>query len=137
MQAATYSPAQIEGALGTVFAVDRQLIADGTYFVAERDSQMVGCGGWSFAVEGWPHRWRRPSRCGAAIRPAVIRWLYGDSGRTHMTLCPIALAVGCKKCPAFAVCPVKTIIGDYRPDEKASQSARKSATARRGDKRAK
>lgn len=47
LQAATYSPAQIEGALGTVFAVDRQLIADGTYFVAERDSQMVGCGGWS------------------------------------------------------------------------------------------
>ena len=34
-----------------------------------------------------------------------------------MTLCPVALAVGCKKCPIFAVCPVKTIIGDYRPDE--------------------
>ena len=47
LQAATYSPAQIEGALGTVFAVDRQLIADGTYFVAERDTEMVGCGGWS------------------------------------------------------------------------------------------
>jgi GNAT superfamily N-acetyltransferase len=47
LQAATYSPAQIEGALGTVFAVDRQLIADGTYFVAERDSELVGCGGWS------------------------------------------------------------------------------------------
>ncbi len=47
LQAATYSPAQIEGALGTVFAVDRQLIADETYFVAERDSEMVGCGGWS------------------------------------------------------------------------------------------
>ena len=47
LQAATYSPAQIEGALGTVFAVDRQLIADETYFVAERDSEMVACGGWS------------------------------------------------------------------------------------------
>ena len=47
LQAATYSPAQIEGALGTVFAVDRQLIADETYFVAERNSEMVGCGGWS------------------------------------------------------------------------------------------
>jgi hypothetical protein len=34
-----------------------------------------------------------------------------------MTLCPIALAVGCKKCPAFTICPVKGIIGDYkRPD---------------------
>jgi len=30
-----------------VFAVDRQLIADGTYFVAERDGGVVGCGGWS------------------------------------------------------------------------------------------
>jgi predicted N-acetyltransferase YhbS len=47
LQAATYTPAQIEGALGTVFAVDRQLIADGTYFVAERDGAIVGCGGWS------------------------------------------------------------------------------------------
>ncbi|HTN03512.1 hypothetical protein [Planctellipticum variicoloris] len=32
-----------------------------------------------------------------------------------MTVCPVALAVGCKKCPIFAVCPVKTIIGDYKP----------------------
>jgi hypothetical protein len=29
-----------------------------------------------------------------------------------MTLCPIALAVGCAKCPAFSVCPVKSVIGD-------------------------
>ncbi|MGZ8202176.1 MAG: hypothetical protein ACXWUB_02910 [Burkholderiales bacterium] len=32
-----------------------------------------------------------------------------------MTLCPIAIAVGCKKCPIFSVCPVKTLIGDYKP----------------------
>jgi hypothetical protein len=31
-----------------------------------------------------------------------------------MTLCPIALAVGCKKCPAFAVCPLKTVLGDQK-----------------------
>jgi hypothetical protein len=29
-----------------------------------------------------------------------------------MTLCPIALAVTCKKCPAFSFCPLKTVIGD-------------------------
>jgi hypothetical protein len=35
-----------------------------------------------------------------------------------MTLCPIALAAGCKKCPAFSVCPLKGVIGDYtKPDE--------------------
>ena len=29
-----------------------------------------------------------------------------------MTVCPIAIAVGCKKCPAFKICPVKSILGD-------------------------
>jgi len=29
-----------------------------------------------------------------------------------MTLCPIAIVAGCKKCPAFSVCPVKTSLGD-------------------------
>jgi hypothetical protein len=29
-------------------------------------------------------------------------------------LCPIARAVGCKKCPIFKVCLVKGIIGDYK-----------------------
>jgi hypothetical protein len=35
-----------------------------------------------------------------------------------MTLCPIALAAGCKKCPVFSVCPLKTVIGDYRIEPK-------------------
>ena len=35
-----------------------------------------------------------------------------------MTDCPIALAVGCKKCAVFSVCPVKGVIGDYKPEEK-------------------
>lgn len=29
-----------------------------------------------------------------------------------MTLCPIALAVGCQKCPAFKICPLTTVLGD-------------------------
>ena len=33
-----------------------------------------------------------------------------------MTLCPIAIVAGCKKCPAFTVCPLKTLIGDYTKD---------------------
>jgi len=47
LQAGYYSSEQIEGAIGTVFGVDRQLIMDGTYFVAEIAGQVVGCGGWS------------------------------------------------------------------------------------------
>ena len=37
-----------------------------------------------------------------------------------MTLCPIALAVGCKRCIAFSVCPLKTLIGDYQEVQKAT-----------------
>jgi GNAT superfamily N-acetyltransferase len=56
LQAHDYTPAQIEGALQSVYGVDSQLIADGTYFVVEmqQDSTtpnmatlIVACGGWS------------------------------------------------------------------------------------------
>jgi len=49
-----------------------------------------------------------------------------------MVICPVAIAVGCKKCPIFNVCPVKSIIGDQKKsggDEK--KSAAKSAAAKR------
>ena len=42
-----YSNQQIESAITDVFGVDTSLIADGTYFVAEHDGTLVGCGGWS------------------------------------------------------------------------------------------
>ena len=42
-----YSDTQIETAIATVFGVDSDLIEDGTYFVAESEGVMVGCGGWS------------------------------------------------------------------------------------------
>jgi len=42
-----YSDQQIETAIATVFGVDTDLIEDGTYFVAEIDGQLAGCGGWS------------------------------------------------------------------------------------------
>lgn len=49
LQVGDYSAAQIEGALATVFTVDSQLIADGTYFVALTErGELAGCGGWSF-----------------------------------------------------------------------------------------
>ena len=47
LQAADYTESQREGALASVFGVDTQLIADGTYFVAEVDGTIVACGGWS------------------------------------------------------------------------------------------
>jgi hypothetical protein len=41
-----------------------------------------------------------------------------------MTLCPIAIVAGCKKCPAFEVCPLKGVIGDYKkPDDTAASTS--------------
>ena len=42
-----YSPEQIESSIRRVFGPDTQLIADGTYFVAEAAGRVIGCGGWS------------------------------------------------------------------------------------------
>jgi GNAT superfamily N-acetyltransferase len=42
-----YSDVQIEAALATIFGVDTSLIEDGTYYVAEAEGVLVGCGGWS------------------------------------------------------------------------------------------
>ena len=42
-----YSDTQIEAAIATIFGVDTDLIEDETYFVAESEGQLVGCGGWS------------------------------------------------------------------------------------------
>ena len=52
LQAQDYSAEQLDAALGTAYGVDSQLIADGTYYVAEAAdaagrTMFVGCGGWS------------------------------------------------------------------------------------------
>lgn len=44
-----------------------------------------------------------------------------------MTLCPIAIVAGCKKCPIVSVCPLKGVIGDYKkPEEPQSTEPTKS-----------
>ena len=47
LQARDYTEAQRETALRSVYGVDTQLIADGTYFAVESNGVIVGCGGWS------------------------------------------------------------------------------------------
>ncbi len=51
-----------------------------------------------------------------------------------MTLCPIAIAVGCKKCPVFSVCPVKSVIGDMPKAEDAKPTAASKAAAKAAPK---
>ena len=48
LSTAEYRPSQIEGALTGAFGVDTQLLKDQTYFVAEENGEIVGCGGWSY-----------------------------------------------------------------------------------------
>jgi GNAT superfamily N-acetyltransferase len=81
LQAGDYSVAQIEGALATVFTVDSQLIADGTYFVAQAEGgEFAGCGGWSFrkTLYGGDHQVEAIAReeLDPAIDAAKIRAIF-------------------------------------------------------------
>ena len=48
-----------------------------------------------------------------------------------MKICPIAIAVGCVKCPIYKACPVKGLIGDYVPSDKAKSGAAAKAAGKK------
>jgi hypothetical protein len=49
-----------------------------------------------------------------------------------MKICPVAIAVGCNKCPIVKVCPVKGVIGDYKePAARDSKPAKKSGAGKK------
>lgn len=112
LQTEDYSPAQIEGALETVFGVDSQLIADGTYIVAEAPAAanagaepadaksnwtIVGCGGWSkrktlYGSDRWTGREDSlldPQRDAAKIRAFFIHpgWARQGVGSKILQAC--------------------------------------------------
>src|SRR6266849_765170 len=109
LQTLDYTPAQIEGALQTVFGVDSQLIADGTYIVAEVERNgiasadaapepseliIVGCGGWSkrktlYGSDHWTGREDAlldPLRDAAKIRAFFIHPHWARRGVGSMIL---------------------------------------------------
>jgi len=109
LQTQDYTPAQIEGALQTVFGVDSQLIADGTYIVAEAEACaiegagpgnapferiIVGCGGWSkrktlYGGDHWTSREEAlldPLRDAAKIRAFFIHPDWARRGVGSMIL---------------------------------------------------
>jgi N-acetylglutamate synthase-like GNAT family acetyltransferase len=98
LQAEDYSPAQIEGALQSVYGVDSQLIADGTYLVAEEMLSaglvIVACGGWSkrktlYGGDQYAAREDSlldPSRDAAKIRAFFVHPKYARRGIGSMIL---------------------------------------------------
>jgi hypothetical protein len=53
-----------------------------------------------------------------------------------MTLCPIAVVAGCAKCPAFRVCPLKTVIGDQPREPSPTESPEAPKARAKGGKSA-
>jgi GNAT superfamily N-acetyltransferase len=102
LQAPYYSTEQIDAALGPVFGVDRQLIRDGTYFLAERSGVIVGCGGWSKRSSRFGGDDGRdsedalldPSKDAARIRAFFVQPAYARQGIGHsiMVACESAIA---------------------------------------------
>ncbi|MGA8741985.1 MAG: GNAT family N-acetyltransferase [Terracidiphilus sp.] len=83
-EAGDYTPAQIEGALGTVLGLDTQLIRDRTYYIAEildqnARARSAGCGGWSkrktlFGADAGPGR--EPELLDPATDAAKVRAIF-------------------------------------------------------------
>ena len=92
-----YSDEQIEAAIETVFGVDSDLILDGTYFVAEVDGTLVGCGGWSkrrTLFGGDQYHQRQSDMLDPGREPAKIRaffvhpnWARRGIGRAILNKC--------------------------------------------------
>jgi GNAT superfamily N-acetyltransferase len=101
LQAPYYSTEQLDGALGSVFGVDRQLIRDRTYFVVESDNELIGCGGWSKrkTLFGSDHQIGRddaelnPARDAARIRAFFIHpsWARRGVGHAILDACETAI----------------------------------------------
>ncbi len=103
LQARHYSSAQMDAALGPVFGVDRELIRDGTYFVAEHNGEILGCGGWSRRQSLFGSDAGRTAAQSALLDPAHdparIRaffvhpqWARRGIGRLILNACEVAIA---------------------------------------------
>jgi GNAT superfamily N-acetyltransferase len=107
LQKGFLDPAQI-AASRTIMGLDRQLVADGTYFVVEADGRIAGCGGWSrrATLYGGDHTpGRDPELLDPATDAARVRAMYTHPdfarrgvGRLILQLCEdAARAAGFKR----------------------------------------
>ncbi|CAN5153121.1 GNAT family N-acetyltransferase [soil metagenome] len=112
-----YTERQIEAAVMHVFGVDTQLIEDGTYYVAEADGEIVGCGGWSRratlygsdrAKGGSPDPLLDPGRDAARIRAFFVApaWARRGIGSAIIRRCEAeAAAAGFRALELVATLP--------------------------------
>lgn len=76
-----YTARETEAAIAHVFGVDSELVADGTYLVAEQDGVIAGCGGWSrrsTLFGGDRYAARSSALLDPATEPARIRAFFVD-----------------------------------------------------------
>lgn len=76
--AGVYTPEQVESLVRSSINVDRQIIADGTYFVAEVNNRIIGVGGWSMrpAMHGTGHEGEQSRLLDPARDAARLRLVY-------------------------------------------------------------
>ncbi|MDZ5700155.1 GNAT family N-acetyltransferase [Chelativorans sp. M5D2P16] len=48
----SYDPGKLARALPTISRANSKLLSSGTYFVAEANGELAGCGGWAFEKPG-------------------------------------------------------------------------------------
>lgn len=89
-----YRSSQIEGALRGAFGVDTQLLRDQTYFIAEREGVLAGCGGWSYRATlfGGDARAQRDANClDPASEAARIRAFFVDPAHARSGIASLLL----------------------------------------------
>jgi GNAT superfamily N-acetyltransferase len=109
LQQGFLSPEQIVSSRA-VMGLDRQLVVDGTYFVAELDGAIAGCGGWSrrATLYGGDHSagLREPRLLDPASEPARIRAMYThpDFARRGVGRALLAHCEAAARDEGFAAC---------------------------------
>jgi GNAT superfamily N-acetyltransferase len=81
-----YRVEQVEGALRGAFGIDTQLLDDATFFVAEEDGELAGCGGWSYRATlfgGDSRPGRDASLLDPRTQPAKIRAFFVEPGKAR------------------------------------------------------
>lgn len=53
-----------------------------------------------------------------------------------MVICPVAIAVGCKKCPVFKICPATSILGDQKKAAETDEKPASKPASKTGSKTA-